>query len=71
MSIYAVYSFLMRAREIIKKLKENGWNQESQKGSHVKMKKGSKMTIVPDHGGKDVPKGTVKAIEKQTGVKLL
>ncbi len=61
----------MRAREIIKKLKENGWDQESQKGSHIKMKKAGKMTIVPDHGGKDVPKGTVKAIEKQTGVKLL
>lgn len=61
----------MRAREIIKKLKENGWSQESQKGSHVKMKKDGMMTIVPDHGGKDVPKGTVRAIEKQTGVKLL
>jgi len=61
----------MRAREIIKKLKENGWSQESQKGSHVKMKKAGKMAIVPHHGGKDVPKGTVKAIEKQTGVKLL
>ena len=61
----------MRARDIIKTLKDHGWSQESQRGSHVKMKKDGRITIVPDHGGKDVPKGTVKAIERQTGVKLL
>ena len=43
----------------------------SQSGSHVKLRKGDKLTIAPVHGGKDIPKATVKAIEKQTGEKIL
>ena len=66
-----LYNLTMRAREIIKELKKNGWEEVSQKGSHVKLKKGDSVTIVPNHGTKDLGKGLVKAIEKQTGVKLL
>lgn len=43
----------------------------SQRGSHVKMKKGKKKTIVPIHGNKDLPLGTIRGIEKQTGEKIL
>jgi hypothetical protein len=42
-----------------------------QEGSHVEMKKGSNTTIIPVHGNKDLKKGLIKAIEKQTGEKLL
>ncbi|MBF0207077.1 MAG: type II toxin-antitoxin system HicA family toxin [Oligoflexia bacterium] len=42
----------------------------SQKGSHVKLKKGDKMTIVPVHP-KDLSKPLIKAIEKQTGEKII
>ncbi len=43
----------------------------SQTGSHIKLKKEGKIVIVPVHGNKDLPKGTIKAIEKQAGEKLL
>ena len=56
---------------IIKRLKKLGWEVVSQAGSHVKLKKGNNITIVPVHGNKDIPKGTIKSIEKQTGEKIL
>lgn len=56
---------------VIKKLRKAGWELVSQTGSHVKLKKGRSITIVPVHGNKDLPIGTIKGIEKQTGEKLL
>lgn len=61
----------MKAREIVKRLKDAGFKEVSQKGSHLKLMKGEKITIVPVHPGRDIPLGTVKNIEKQSGVKLL
>ena len=58
-------------KKVIKVLKKFGWEVVSQSGSHIKLRKGNKLTIVPVHGGKDIPKGTIKAIEKQTGEKIL
>ena len=60
----------MNAKEIIKILKENGFIKKSQKGSHEKYIKDDKTVIVPIHGKKDVPIGTIKSIEIQSGVKL-
>lgn len=39
----------MRANELIKLLKRNGWYEVSQKGSHLKMKKNDKIEIIPIH----------------------
>lgn len=61
----------MNAKEIIKLLEQAGFYKKSQNGSHVKMTNGEKITIVPNHGKKDIKIGTVKSIEKHTGVKLL
>ena len=55
---------------VIKSLKKLGWHIVSQSGSHVKLRKGSKITIVPIHGNQDLPKGTLKSIEKQTGEQI-
>ena len=60
----------MNAKEIIKILKENGFIKKSQKGSHEKYIKDDKTVIVPIHGKKDVPIGTIKSIEIQSGIKL-
>ena len=62
--------FIMNAKEILKILKQNGFTQISQRGSHIKLAKNDKFTIVANHGKKDIPLGTVKQIEKSTGVKL-
>lgn len=57
--------------EIIKLLESNGWFFVRQKGSHKIFKKeGERLTIVvPDHGNKDLPKGTAMSILKAAGLK--
>jgi predicted RNA binding protein YcfA (HicA-like mRNA interferase family) len=57
-------------KKVIKLLLKDGWTKVSQSGSHVKLTKGSLVTIIPLHGNRDLPKGTLRSIEKQTGVKL-
>ena len=61
----------MTPREMVKLLKDNGFIEESQNGSHKKMvKPGANMPpiIVPMHS-KDLKKGLEKAILKQAGLK--
>jgi predicted RNA binding protein YcfA (HicA-like mRNA interferase family) len=60
----------MDAKQVLKILRENGFKQISQKGSHVKLKKDDAVVIVPDYGSKGIPLGTLKNIERQSGVKL-
>ena len=60
----------MTAREIIKLLKDNGFECVSTNGSHQKFKnpKTGRITIVPLHA-KDLKKGTEQNILKQAGLK--
>lgn len=61
----------MKQKEIIRILKKEGFEDTGQgKGSHVHMRKGEQITTIPQNHGKDLPKGTLKAIEIQTGIKL-
>lgn len=57
------------AKVLIKKLKKDGWEVVSQKGSHIKFKKGTRMCIIPYHKG-DIPVRTLSNIIKSTGIKL-
>ena len=59
------------SREIIRAIEAAGWYEVARKGSHVQFKHPSKpgRTTVP-HPAKDVPIGTLKSIERQTGMKL-
>lgn len=59
-------------KEIIKQLKNNGFIEISQTGSHLKLFNYStqRTAIVPIHQGKIIPIGTLKAIEKQSGIKF-
>lgn len=62
----------MTSKQMIKFLKKNGFTYiPSGNGSHKKFKnfKTGKITTVPDHGGKDLPKGTENVILKQAGLK--
>ena len=65
-----VYHIIMNGKEVIKKLKANGWFVKRIRGSHHMMSDGSKAEHVAVHRGKDIPIGTLKSIEKLTGVKL-
>jgi predicted RNA binding protein YcfA (HicA-like mRNA interferase family) len=60
----------MTARELIRALKQDGWYEKDQKGSHLQLvhsKKKGKVTV-PIHSG-DIPKGTLNSILKQAGLK--
>lgn len=61
----------MNAKEILKILRQNGFYELRQSGSHIRLTNGVKKTTVANHGKKDIPIKTVKSIEKQTGVKLI
>lgn len=45
-------------KKVVKELEATVWIFVSQKGSHMKFKKGNKTCIVPNHKG-DIPKGTL------------
>ena len=61
----------MDSREIIRKLKEDGWFEVAQVGSHKQFKHPTKpgRVTVPSPR-KDVPAGTLRSIEKQAGIRL-
>ena len=59
------------SREVIRALEADGWYRAGQTGSHVHYKhnaKAGKVTI--PHPVKDLPIGTLKSIEKTSGVRL-
>lgn len=60
----------MTSQEMLKYLKNNGFETISQNGSHVKMRNPNtgKTVIVPYHS-KDLKKGMEQAILKQAGLK--
>lgn len=61
----------MRFRELDKLLKEDGWYEVKQVGSHHQYKhpiKPGKVTV-PEHGGKDINLTVAKSIIKQAGLK--
>lgn len=62
---------VMNSRDIIAKLEAAGWRQVSQKGSHVSFKcDGNPNIVTVPHPRKDMPIGTLKSIERASGLKL-
>jgi predicted RNA binding protein YcfA (HicA-like mRNA interferase family) len=57
-----------KPREIMSALITHGYTQISQKGSHVKFRKGAVTIIVPNHQGKDIAYGLGCAILKRAGI---
>ena len=61
----------MKSREIISALQKDGWIKVAQKGSHVQFKHPDKKgRVTVPHPERDIPVGTLKSIEKQSGLKL-
>jgi predicted RNA binding protein YcfA (HicA-like mRNA interferase family) len=61
----------MGSREVIKRLKADGWYEVAQAGSHKQFKhpvKPGRVTV--PFPKKDIPLGTILSIEKQAGIKL-
>lgn len=61
----------LSGKKVVRILLERGWIFKSQRGSHVKLTKDGRITEVPVHGNRDLGKGLLRAIERQTGEKLL
>lgn len=61
----------MKPREVRRRLSDAGFELARQRGSHQVWKHpDGRWTVVPDHRG-DLAPGTLREIEKQTGVELL
>ena len=61
----------MNSRDIIKALEADGWTKVGQKGDHVQFKHPTKPgRVTVTHPRKDFPVGTLRSIEKQSGLKL-
>jgi len=61
----------MSSREVIKRLKADGWYETGHEGSHVQFKhpvKPGRVTV--PHPKRDIPIGTLRSIEKQAGINL-
>lgn len=62
----------LSAKEVIKILQAHNFREISQTGSHIKFFNPitKRTVIVPYHQGAILPIGTLKAIEKQSGLEL-
>uniref|UniRef100_UPI0035C9C422 type II toxin-antitoxin system HicA family toxin n=1 Tax=uncultured Sphingomonas sp. TaxID=158754 RepID=UPI0035C9C422 len=59
---------VLSGREVVRGLGLLGFEVVSQKGSHVKLRRGGATVIVPDH--REVRRGTLAAILQQAGVTI-
>lgn len=59
----------MTARQVIKRLLDEGWYEDRQNGSHKVFKHPDKSgrVVVAVHGSKDIPRNTLQDIYAQAG----
>ena len=62
----------LTAKQVVSQLKNAGFLEVSQSGSHLKMfnPETRRTAVVPIHVKKVIPIGTLKSIEKQANVKF-
>ncbi len=61
----------MSSREVIQRLREDGWYEVAHEGSHKQFKHGTKPgRVTAPHAMRDIPIGTLRSIEKQAGIRL-
>ena len=58
----------MLAKELIRQLKQDGWEIDRIEGSHHILKKGNETVSIPVHN-KDIGKGLLHKIMRKTGLK--
>jgi predicted RNA binding protein YcfA (HicA-like mRNA interferase family) len=56
----------LSGREIVRALEKMGFNQISQRGSHVKLRREGRSCVIPLHD--EVKRGTLAGILRQAGV---
>lgn len=63
---------IYRPREIIRAFERDGWTLKHHTGSHAILEKaGHEATLsIPDHPGKDVKRGTMRALIRDAGLNV-
>jgi predicted RNA binding protein YcfA (HicA-like mRNA interferase family) len=66
------HSVRIKAREILRALEAAGWYRVPSKGGHIQLRHPSRpgRVTVPTHGGADIAIGTLRAIERQSGIEI-
>ena len=59
----------MTGKQILRLLKGHGWKVDRINGSHHILFKGEKIVVIPVHGNRELPKGTLNSILKQADLK--
>jgi predicted RNA binding protein YcfA (HicA-like mRNA interferase family) len=61
----------LSSREILRRLADAGWVEVAARGSHVQLKHATRPgRVTVPHPRKDIPAGTLRSIEKQSGVSM-
>jgi len=61
----------VNSREVIRALEAAGWSEVARKGSHLQFRHPSRPgRVTVPHPKRELPIGTLRSIEKQSGVKL-
>lgn len=61
----------MKSREVIRRLAAAGWQLVATKGSHHQFRHPTRPgRVTVPHPNKDIPIGTLRAIERQSGLQL-
>lgn len=61
---------IVKQTEVRRALERAGFQATHQSGSHVKMVRGQVTVIVPQHRGRDMPAGTLRAILDHAGMSV-
>lgn len=61
----------MKCSELLRLLRNDGWEEIRQSGSHIIMRHPVKIgqVVVPNHGSREVKKGLLMGILKQVNIK--
>lgn len=57
--------------EIVRALEAHGFVRVGQKGSHLKLRNAAGKTVIVPHPRKDMPPGTLRSIERQSGIRFV
>jgi predicted RNA binding protein YcfA (HicA-like mRNA interferase family) len=60
----------LSGREVVRLLQRAGFRVVSQRASHVKMRRGDSVAIVPVHGNRPLKRATLMGIFKDAGLTL-
>ncbi|MHC1547748.1 type II toxin-antitoxin system HicA family toxin [Phyllobacterium sp. K27] len=61
----------MKSGDVISKLEKDGWYKVATRGSHIQFKHPTKPgRVTVPHPKRDIPIGTLRSIEKQSGLDL-